>query len=94
VTLRRELERRQLLQLPRVHVSPLLGPETQRLREYVRRLQGNLAERAGGGGGQVAGSGSMQAACLVCVCWQCVARSTCCHRCQWSLIVAVDFQRW
>jgi hypothetical protein len=48
VSLRRELERRQLLALPRVHVSPSLGPETQRLREYVRRLQGNLAERAGG----------------------------------------------
>jgi hypothetical protein len=48
VTLRRELERRQLLRLPRVHVSPSLGAETQRLREYVRRLQGNLAERPGG----------------------------------------------
>jgi hypothetical protein len=42
--LRRELERRQLLQTPLVFVSPALGPEQLRLREYVRRLQGNLAE--------------------------------------------------
>lgn len=50
VTLRRELERRQLLRVPLVYVSPALGPETQRLREYVRRLQANLAERPGGQG--------------------------------------------
>lgn len=49
VTLRRELERRALLQQPRVHVSAALGPETQRLREYVRRLQAELAERPGAG---------------------------------------------
>lgn len=47
VTLRRDLERRRLLKVPLVYISPSLGNETQRLREYVRRLQANLAESPG-----------------------------------------------
>lgn len=48
MTIRRELERRKLLRMPLVYVSPLIGPgETTRLREYVRRLQGSLAEASG-----------------------------------------------
>lgn len=45
--LRRELERRDLLVKPKVHISPSCGTEVQRLREYVRRLQGQLAESPG-----------------------------------------------
>jgi hypothetical protein len=45
--LRRELERRDLLQLPRVFISPSCGSEVQRLREYVRRLQGQTVESPG-----------------------------------------------
>lgn len=48
VTLRRDLDRRRLLKAPLVYISPSLGNETQRLREYVRRLQANLAETPGG----------------------------------------------
>lgn len=51
VTLRRDLERRRLLKVPLVYISPSLGNETQRLREYVRRLQANLAESPGEAGG-------------------------------------------
>jgi len=47
MVLRRELERRALLQVPHIHISPTCGIEVQRLREYVRRLQGQLAERPG-----------------------------------------------
>jgi hypothetical protein len=46
--LRRELERRDLLQPPRVFISPGCDSEVQRLREYVRRLQGQLVESPGG----------------------------------------------
>jgi hypothetical protein len=47
LVLRRELERRDLLVKPKVHISPSCGTEVQRLREYVRRLQGQLAESPG-----------------------------------------------
>lgn len=49
MSLRRDLERRHLLKVPLVYISPSLGNETQRLREYVRRLQGSLAESPGEG---------------------------------------------
>lgn len=44
----RELLRRDLLVLPKVHISPACAHQEQRLREYVRRLQGQLAESPGG----------------------------------------------
>jgi hypothetical protein len=43
----RDLQRRDLLVVPKVHISPSCGHQEQRLREYVRRLQGQLAESPG-----------------------------------------------
>jgi hypothetical protein len=43
----RDLQRRDLLVMPKVHISPSCGHQEQRLREYVRRLQGQLAESPG-----------------------------------------------
>eukprot|EP00878_Enallax_costatus_P033747 GHUV01037300.1.p1 GENE.GHUV01037300.1~~GHUV01037300.1.p1 ORF type:complete len:195 (+),score=40.87 GHUV01037300.1:480-1064(+) len=63
VTLRRDLERRRLLKVPLVYISPSLGNETQRLREYVRRLQANLAETPGGAEVAAAAAASESGSC-------------------------------
>jgi hypothetical protein len=58
----RELLRRDLLVLPKVHISPACAHQEQRLREYVRRLQGQLAESPGGAGFDLFG-GLIDAVC-------------------------------